>query len=225
MSGAHPQRGGSGGRSAPGEMSELADAVLYFVAPGGVSSDRLAAAIDGGVGIVQLRMKDVEAADVLREGERFEKVCTPANVPFIVNDRPDVAFALQADGVHLGQDDVPPAVARAIVGPRAIIGRSTHTRANIDRAAEEHDAGVCDYIAVGPVYATPTKPGRPAVGLDLVAYAAATMTFPWFAIGGIDASNVREVRAAGARRIVVARAIADATDPGVTARELVRRLS
>ena len=206
-------------------MSGLADAVLYFVSPGGFDSEALAGVIDAGVDVVQLRMKDAEAAGVLREGERFKNVCAASATPFVVNDRPDVALALEAGGVHLGQDDLPPPVARAIIGPSALIGRSTHSQDDIERALREHAAGVCDYVAVGPVHETPTKLGRPAVGHDLIRYAAERVPFPWFAIGGIDASNVADVLDAGAARIVVVRAIAEASDPIAATKELVARLS
>jgi thiamine-phosphate pyrophosphorylase len=206
-------------------MSLLADASLYLVAPGDLASDDLEAVIDAGVDIVQLRMKDAEAADVLREGERFRQICASLGTPLIVNDRPDVALALQADGVHLGQDDLPPRVARQILGPRTVIGRSTHSPADIDLAIAEHDAGLCDYIAVGPVHATPTKPGRPGVGYELLRYAASSVSFPWFAIGGIDAANIARILDAGAMRIVVVRAITEAADPGEAARSLAKALA
>jgi thiamine-phosphate pyrophosphorylase len=206
-------------------MTKLADAVLYFVAPGKLPTDALATVIDAGVDIVQLRMKDAEAAAVLREGDRFKDVCASRGVPLIVNDRPDVALALEAAGVHLGQDDLPPVVARAILGPRAMIGRSTHSSDDIERAIAEHDDGLCDYIAVGPVHSTPTKPGRSAVGYELLRVAANKVSFPWFAIGGIDATNIGEVLDAGAERIVVVRAITEAADPAAAAGELARALS
>jgi thiamine-phosphate pyrophosphorylase len=136
-----------------------------------------------------------------------------AHVPFVVNDRPDIALALGADGVHLGQDDLAPAVAREIVGPDVVIGRSTHSTADIDRACDEHATGLADYIAVGPVYETPTKAGRPAVGPDLLREAAARARFPWFAIGGINPMNVGGLIGEGVRRVVVVRAITESADP------------
>jgi thiamine-phosphate pyrophosphorylase len=142
-----------------------------------------------------------------------------------VNDRPDIALALEAEGVHLGQDDVPPMIARSILGPVAIIGRSTHSVEDIDRAMTEHAAGLCDYIAVGPVHETPTKSGRRAVGYDLLRYAAGRVPFPWFAIGGIDPTNVADVLEAGAGRIVVVRAIAESADPVATAKQLAEALA
>jgi thiamine-phosphate pyrophosphorylase len=166
-------------------------------------------ALCGGVDIVQLRIKDASDEAVLTAARRFATVCARHNALFVVNDRPELAVAAGADGVHVGQDDVPVARARAIVGPERLVGLSTHSRAQIDAAA---GAGV-DYIGVGPVHATPTKLGRPAVGLDLVRYAAEHATVAFFAIGGIDASNVDAVRAAGAERIAVVRALTEAEDP------------
>ena len=136
----------------------------------------------------------------------------------IVNDRPDLVTAAGADGVHVGQDDMTVDRARALVGRDRIVGLSTHTPAQVDAAAAEPEI---DYIGVGPVHATPTKPGRPAVGLDLVRYAAAHAATPFFAIGGIDAGNAPDVRAAGAAAIAVVRAITDARDPESAARALL----
>jgi thiamine-phosphate pyrophosphorylase len=138
-------------------------------------------------------------------------------VPFILNDRPDLVEACGADGVHVGQDDMSPAEARAIVGPDRIVGRSTHAPEQADEAEADPDV---DYMAVGPVWATPTKLGRPAAGLDYVEYAARTVTKPWFAIGGIDATNLAAVTARGATRIVVVRAITESGDPEAAARGL-----
>ena len=154
------------------------------------------AALRGGVDIVQLRIKDGDDELVLAAARRFRKACDAAGALLIVNDRPDLALAASADGVHVGQDDVAAARAREVVGEQLLVGLSTHTPAQVDAAA---DAGV-DYIGVGPVHATPTKPGRPAVGYELVSYASRRCTMPFFAIGGIDASNVAAVRAAGASR-------------------------
>jgi thiamine-phosphate pyrophosphorylase len=194
---------------------------LYFVAPGEFPVDVLEVVVDAGVDVVQLRMKDADAAEVIEIGEQWMGVCEHRRVPFIVNDRPDVALALAADGVHLGQDDLPPVVAREILGPHAIIGRSTHSEADIERALREHADGLADYIAVGPVHATPTKEGRPGTGVGLVEYASGVASMPWFAIGGITASNIGDVGGAGATRIVVVRAITEASDP-VAAVEALR---
>jgi len=188
---------------------------LYLCAPGEFPVDLLDTVIAAGVDIVQLRMKDAEAAEVIEIGERWMGVCEDRRVPLVVNDRPDIALALAADGVHLGQDDLPPIVARQILGPDAIIGRSTHSESDIELALKEHAGGLADYIAVGPVHATPTKLGRPGVGVGLVAHAARVVPgdLPWFAIGGIDPANVDDVTGAGASRIVVVRAITEADDP------------
>src|ERR1044072_9308085 len=128
---------------------------------------------------------------------------------FIVNDDPQLAVELDADGVHVGQDDIPVAEARAVLGPDALIGLSTHSE---ERIAAAQDSGA-EYISVGPVWETPTKAGRPAVGLELIRHAKDTSTLPFFAIGGIDQSNVAEVLNAGATRLVVVRAIRDAAEP------------
>jgi thiamine-phosphate pyrophosphorylase len=186
---------------------------LYLVAPGEFPVDILDVVVQAGVDVVQLRMKDGDAAEVLEIGEQWMGVCEQHNVPFVINDRPDIALALAADGVHLGQDDLPPIVAREILGPHAVIGRSTHSAPDIERAQREHDDGLADYIAVGPIWPTPTGPGKPGTGLELVTHAAAAVTFPWFGIGAIDTSNVASVVAAGAHRIVVVRAITLADDP------------
>jgi thiamine-phosphate pyrophosphorylase len=174
--------------------------------------DFLEAAVRGGVDIVQIREKELLDGMLLRALERAREVTLRVGVPLVVNDRPDLAVLCDADYVHVGQDDLPVAAARRF-GLR--VGLSTHAPAEIDAA----DA---DYIGVGPVYATSTKVGRPAVGLELVRYAAEHARQPWFAIGGIDRTNVGEVAAAGARRIAVVRAIGDASDPEAAARELRR---
>jgi thiamine-phosphate pyrophosphorylase len=144
-------------------------------------------------------------------------LCRAAGTLLYGNDRPDLALLAGADGVHVGQDDVSPAQARAVVGPDRIVGRSTH--APDQAAAADADPDV-DYLAVGPVHETPTKPGRPAAGLDYVAHAAGSVGKPWFAIGGLDAGNVHEVLERGATRIVVVRAITEADDPERAARAL-----
>ena len=167
----------------------LARARLYLVC------DRrpeafLRAALAGGVDVLQLRDKDASDDAVLAAAPTFRRAAAEAGALFIVNDRPDLARAADADGVHVGQDDGSVAEARAVVGTERIVGRSTHTPEQIAAA------GAADYIAVGPVHATPTKPGRPAVGLELVRHAAAHAPDPWFAIGGIDPGNVGEVVAA-----------------------------
>jgi thiamine-phosphate pyrophosphorylase len=191
----------------------LAAARLYLVADAS-AAPWLDAALRGGVDIVQLREKDARDDALLEAAARFRAACAEHGALFILNDRPDLVAAAGADGVHVGQDDVPVAEARRLVGDDRLVGLSTHSPAQVDAAA-----GV-DYIGVGPVHATPTKPGRPAVGLDLVRYAAANARVPWFAIGGIDSTNVDGVRAAGAERIAVVGAIARAEDHEAAAEAL-----
>ncbi len=196
----------------------LAAARLYLVcggAPGGRKLEPvLTAAARGGVDVVQLREKELDDEALLALTRAARTLCDELGLLLIVNDRPAVALAGGADGVHLGQDDEPVAAARERLGSELLIGLSTHSPAQVD-AAE----GV-DYIGVGPVHATPTKPGRAAVGLELVRHAAAHAAVPWFAIGGIDGATVDGVVAAGARRIAVVRAIAEAADPRGAARRL-----
>lgn len=201
-------------------ISRLRAARLYLVCD--PQSDRfLAAALRGGVDIVQLRAKHAGDDELLAAAQRFRRVCDAGDALFIVNDRPDLAAIARADGAHVGQDDISVARARAQLGPDALIGLSTHSPAQIDAGA----AAGADYIGVGPVHATPTKPGRPAVGLGLVRYASVHATVPFFAIGGIDGSVLGTVIGAGASRVAVVRAITEASDPEVAARELRAELS
>ena len=190
----------------------LANARLYLVCPARPRA-WLEAAVEGGVDVIQLRDKDLDDDGIVAAAREFKA----AGALFILNDRPDLVDACEADGVHVGQDDATPAQARAIVGPDRIVGRSTHEPAQALAAQADPDV---DYLAVGPVYATPTKPGRPATGLGYVEMASKTITKPWFAIGGIDSRTASDVTCAGAGRIVVVRAITEAEDPGAAAREL-----
>jgi thiamine-phosphate pyrophosphorylase len=194
----------------------IASARLYLVCPARPEA-WLAGALHGGVDVIQLRDKALDDDGVIAAARAFRAAADAAGALFILNDRPDLVAACGAEGVHVGQDDVSPAQARALVGPDAIVGRSTHTPDQA--AAAEADPDV-DYLAVGPVHATPTKPGRPAAGLDYVAHAAATVGKPWFAIGGLDAGNLGEVVERGATRVVVVRAITEAADPEAAARAL-----
>lgn len=184
---------------------------LYLVTP--VVADFagfLEAAIRGGVDVVQIREKTLPDARLLESLAVAREVTRSHGVPLVVNDRADLAVLAGADYVHVGQDDLPVEAARRFgLG----VGQSTHAPAEIDLSA-------ADYIGVGPVFATPTKAGRPAVGLELVRYAAGRAPVPWFAIGGIDRTTVADVLAAGATRIAVVRAIVDAPDPEGAAREL-----
>ena len=181
----------------------------------------LEAALRGGVDMIQLRDKQLADADLMRAAREFRAAADAAGALFILNDRPDLVAACGADGVHVGQDDGSIAAARAAVGPDRIVGRSTHAPEQGAAAAADPEV---DYLAAGPVHATPTKPGRPAAGLEYVGWAAANVTKPWFAIGGLDAGNVGEVVARGATRIVVVRAITGAADPEAAARALRERL-
>lgn len=200
--------------------AQLQAARLYLVT-GRIAPDRLRAALGAGVDVVQLRIKDpVDDAELLREAAVVRAACAEAGALFVLNDRPDLVEAAGADGVHVGQDDVAVAAAREFVGPGRIVGLSTHAPSEVDAAQQLHDAGAVDYIGVGPVHATPTKPGRPAVGLGLVRHAAAHATLPFFAIGGVDRDTVAAVRAAGGARIAVVRAITEAEDPAAAARAL-----
>jgi len=204
--------------------ARLAAARLYLVC--GASGDGrgdlrafLDAALCGGVDVVQLREKDTTVGDeaLLAAARVFRDACDAHGALFVLNDRPDLAAAARADGVHVGQDDMPVAEARSLVGEDVLLGRSTHTPEQVEDAA----VADVDYFAVGPVHATPTKPGRPAVGLELVRHAAgAPRPLPWFAIGGIDAATVGAVVGAGATRIVVVRALTEAADPEAIARAL-----
>jgi thiamine-phosphate pyrophosphorylase len=159
-------------------------------------------------------MKHAGDEDVLNAARLVRRLCSEHDALFILNDRPELVETADADGVHLGQDDTPVAAARALLGPARLIGLSTHTPAQVDAASG------ADYIGVGPVHETPTKPGRPAVGLELVRYAAARSAVPFFAIGGIAHGNARAVQEAGAQRVAVVRALTETTDPERAAREL-----
>jgi thiamine-phosphate pyrophosphorylase len=201
--------------------ARLAAARLYLICdstPGGRAlADVLPAAIAGGVDMVQLREKRLSDDELATAAHTARKLCEQSGALLIVNDRPDVAAATGAHGVHVGQEDMPVAQVRELVGPDVVVGLSTHTPAEIDAIGAED--GV-DYIGVGPVHATPTKPGRPAVGLELVRHAAAHARLPFFAIGGIDAENLAAIVQAGAQRVSVLRAIADAADPEDATRRL-----
>ncbi|OEU88316.1 thiamine-phosphate pyrophosphorylase [Streptomyces abyssalis] len=192
-------------RKEQGDLPEFLDAVLR-----------------GGVDIVQLRDKTMEAAEELEHLSVFADACRRHGKLLAVNDRADVAHAAGSDVLHLGQGDLPVPAARALLGEDVLIGRSTHAVAEVDAATAE--PGV-DYFCTGPCWPTPTKPGRHAPGLDLVRYTASRATErPWFAIGGIDAANLDEVLDAGARRVVVVRVLTAADDPEGAAAGLAVRL-
>lgn len=178
--------------------------------------------LGAGVDIVQLRQKNLEAGEELALLEVFRAAADRHGALLAVNDRADVAYAAGADILHVGQGDLPVTTARAILGPGPVLGLSTHARHETRAAATAEEV---DYFCTGPVWPTPTKPGRPAPGLPLVRYAASLRTDrPWFAIGGIDLGNLDQVLEAGARRVVVVRAITDAADPAAATAELARRL-
>lgn len=207
---AEPDRGGV-----------LADRRLYLCTP---DRDDLAgflrACIRGGVDIVQLRDKGLEARPLLARARIAAAVCRDAGVPFILNDRPDLALEVGADGVHVGQDDAPPSLARRILGPGAVVGYSTHAAAELDASVTEP----VDYVSAGPVTETPTKPGRPGTGTGYVTYATARATRPVFVTGGVRPDTVAPLVRAGARRFVVVRWLTEAADPESAARDLRRAL-
>lgn len=179
------------------------------------------AALEGGLTLVQYRHKNSEDEERLLQAQKLCQLCHQYGALFIVNDRADLAFAVNADGVHLGQQDIPIAVARQILGPQRLIGRSTTNPDEMQRAIREG----ADYIGVGPVYETPTKVGKAAAGLDYVRYAAQNSTIPWFAIGGIDVNNVNDVISAGAQRVAVVRALMQAEQPTLVTQFFVTHLS
>lgn len=206
--------------------ARLAEARIYLVCDARQRHGDLEAFLDSvlaaGVDIVQLREKDAEAGDLLRWARVFKAAADRYGALFVVNDRPDVAVAAEADGVHLGQNDMPPAMARRIVGPHVLIGLSTHAEEEFDGADDE-----ADYLCVGPVRETPTKPGRAATGLELVSYAArsaAESARLWFAIGGVDAAMLPSVVAAGATRVAIVRAVTEAAQPADAVKQLLEGL-
>jgi len=211
-------------------LARLAQSRLYFVCDAGftpVELDGLVSqALAGGADIVQLRDKHAPPGALRAAAGLFRDAAAEAGALFILNDEPELAAEVGADGVHVGQDDTPVERARELAGARMLVGLSSHEPAQLDAALAAGGSARPDYLSVGPVWETPTKAGRPAAGIDYVRYAAeripadADSSLPWFAIGSIDAANVTEVRAAGARRIVVVRAIRDAEEPRGAAYEL-----
>jgi thiamine-phosphate pyrophosphorylase len=210
----------------------LADARLYLCTDARRSSgdlpEFLDAVLGAGVDIVQLREKGLEAGEELALLEVFAQACRRHGRLLAVNDRADVALAAGADVLHLGQDDLPVPVARRILGPGPLIGRSSHSPAQSDAVAAEPGT---DYFCAGPLWTTPTKPGRPATGLGLIEHVARQQAAPhqaarpWYAIGGISLDRLGAVLAAGATRVVVVRAITEADDPAAATREFARRLA
>ena len=204
---------------------------LYLVtSPSPQLEEVVEAALLAGVRLVQYRAKEgslapdgqpITDAVRLQQAQALRQLCSRHGALFLVNDRLDIAQAVDADGVHLGQGDLPPALARRLLGPEKLIGRSTHAISQLRQAV----ADGCDYVGVGPVNATPTKPGREPVGLDYVRQAAAESPIPFYAIGGIEPGNLAAVQAAGARRVAVVRAITEAADPAAASRELLDLLA
>jgi thiamine-phosphate pyrophosphorylase len=207
-------------------IERLGRARLYFVCEGqpndGDPEPLLDAALRGGADLIQLREKAPRCAEeIVALAEPFRRAANRYGALFILNDWPELVAECGADGVHVGQDDAPVAEARAAAGPDALVGLSTHSDAEVEAACTADGDARPDQISVGPVWQTPTKEGRPATGLALIDHAAAfEPPMPWFAIGGIDTTNVGEVVEAGAQRIVVVRAIREAADPEAAAREL-----
>jgi thiamine-phosphate pyrophosphorylase len=192
------------------ETGKLASRRLYLC-----TADRpdLATFLDsclaGGVDVVQLRDKHLEARHLVERGRLAARVCAEHDVPFILNDRPDLALEVEADGVHVGQDDAPAALARRIMGPDAIVGLSTHAPAELESSRGEP----VDYVSAGPVTPTPTKPGRPGTGPGYVTFAVASTSRPVFVTGGVTPETVPALAAAGARHFVVVRFLTESDDP------------
>ena len=200
--------------------ARLAHSVLYLCtdrrAPQGDLAAFVSAALRGGVDLVQLRDKEGTPDQLVAAGMLLREAAQRHDALFIVNDDPELAVRMDADGVHVGQEDPLPDAARAIVGPQRLVGRSTHAVAEIDRALEED----CDYFAIGPVEATPTKHGRAPVGLEPVRYAAAVADRPWFVTGNMGPATIPPAMSAGMRGAVVVRALTGADDPQGVARHL-----
>jgi thiamine-phosphate pyrophosphorylase len=203
----------------PLRRERLRTARLYFVCDARPSTDLealLRGALTGGADIVQLREKELGRAEIERAAGTFRRIADTFSALFILNDDPELARICDADGVHVGQDDVGAEQARELLGPDAVIGLSTHSEEQIAASADRP----VDYVSVGPIWETPTKEGRPGVGLNLVSHAAEHAPHPFFAIGGIDTGNAEEVVKAGAERLCAVRAIRDAADPEAAATAL-----
>jgi thiamine-phosphate pyrophosphorylase len=179
------------------------------------------AALQGGLKLVQHRDKTSPDHQRLATAQQLCQLCHQYNALFIVNDRVDIALAVQADGVHLGQQDIPMDLARSILGADKLVGRSTTNADEMERAIAEK----ADYIGVGPVFATPTKADKAPVGFDYIQYAVRHAPMPWYAIGGIDAHNIAEVINGGAKGVAVVRAIMEAPDPTQATQALLAQFS
>nr|WP_238718036.1 thiamine phosphate synthase [Petrachloros mirabilis] len=202
-------------------QQKLLNARLYLVtSPRENLLETVEAALQGGLMLVQYRDKEAADQQRLALAQQLRQLCRQYGALFIVNDRVDIALAVDADGVHLGQQDISIALARQVLGPQRLVGRSTTNAAELAGAIAQG----ADYVGVGPVYATPTKAGRAPAGLDYVRYAAQQAPMPWYAIGGIDAQNLGEVMAAGAQRVAVVRALMNASDPQGTTQQLLSQV-
>lgn len=203
-------------------FQKLVQSALYLVTS---PSEKLfmvvEAALQNGLTLVQYRDKSAEDDVRLGTAQKLAQLCRQYDALLILNDRVDLALAVDADGVHLGQQDIPIAVARQLLGPQRLIGRSTTNPEEMQGAIQEG----ADYIGVGPVYETPTKVGKPAAGLEYVRYAAEKAPIPWFAIGGIDQTNVSQVLAGGAQRVAIVRAIMQADDPALATQAFLTQLT
>lgn len=199
----------------------LASRLYLVTSPGEQVLNVVEAALQGGLTLVQYRNKTAEDIVKLEEGKKLRQVCDRYGALLILNDRPDLALAVDADGVHLGQQDIPIALARELLGPQKLIGRSTTNPQELKQAIAEG----ADYIGVGPVYETPTKPGKTAAGLEYVRYAAKESSVPWFAIGGIDLNNLNEVLGEGTQRVAVVRSIMEAEQPMLVTQYFLSQLT
>lgn len=207
--------------TSPAPRLALGDRRLYLCTPARPDLRAfLSACIDGGVDVVQLRDKSLDHRGLLDQGALALEVCRSKGVPFVMNDRPDLAAQIGADGVHVGQEDAPPELARKTVGPQAIVGLSTHAPAELDAS----EAEPVDYVSVGPVSPTPTKPGRPGTGLTYVAYAAEHCTRPFFVTGGVRPETISPLADHGARHFVVVRYLTEAEHPTKAAEALRRAI-
>jgi thiamine-phosphate pyrophosphorylase len=206
-------------RAAPTHPWTLGDRRLYLCTPDrGDLEPFVEACIEGGVDIVQLREKQLPDEQLVERAALVQRVCADHHVPFILNDRPDLAAAIGADGVHVGQHDAPPEMARRIMGEQATIGLSTH--APVELATAIGAPAPVDYVSAGPVTPTPTKPGRAGTGLGYLREAVSRAPWPVWVTGGVDPTTVADMVAAGARHFVVVRWLTEAPDPAGAARLL-----
>jgi thiamine-phosphate pyrophosphorylase len=213
-------------RVGPSDRWHLQRRRLYLCTPDRPDLDEfVAACIDGGVDLVQLRDKGLSDEEVLERASRLQPVCQEHGVPFILNDRPDLAAHAGADGVHVGQDDPSPAAAREATGPNALVGLSTHSPTDLDRAQSGREmTAAIDYVSAGPVAPTPTKPGRPGTGTGYITEAVRRSPWPVWVTGGVTPVSVPELVDAGARHFVVVRWLTEASEPRTAARRLRERI-